>query len=407
MMNRYCRRVVLAALLLPLLHSDFASAFQLPGGSTSTALTAGAEALRDNHPAEAVQDFSSVVRLQPRFAPGFLDLGLALQQTGDLPRAKAALQKAIALMPNLRGAHLFLGITEYQSDEYAEAESALRLETQLDPKDAKAWMWLGVDQLSEGRHEAAAASLDKAYSLAPDDTDILYHRGRAHFLVSQDSYEKMFRVDPNSFRVHEVLGQADAAASRTEDAINEYQLALKSAPHEIGLHEALGDLYWTEYKMQLAEPEYLDELGVDPDSVTANYKLGGLRVISGNPSGAIQPLEQAIRLDPTFEKAVYYLGRAYADMGQDDKAIPWLKKAIADSDDKTLKALAWYQLTRIYRLRQQTAEADAALAQFRILRSAIDAKENAKRTTQDGQGRNLPHPEQLPPANASGEDTHR
>ncbi len=33
-------------------------------------------------------------------------------------------------------------------------------------------------------------------------SDILYHRGRARLLVSKDSYAEMFKVDPQSWRVH-------------------------------------------------------------------------------------------------------------------------------------------------------------------------------------------------------------
>jgi tetratricopeptide (TPR) repeat protein len=167
----------------------------------------------------------------------------------------------------------------------------------------------------------------------------------------------------------------------------------------------LGDLYWTEYKIPLAEPQYLAELSVDPNSVAANYKLGGLRVIEGNPSGAIAPLQQALSLDPTFYKAIYYLGRAYADMGRDNDALLYLKRATTAPNDSSLKALAWYQLTRLYRREGHTDEAGIALEQFKTLRSQIDSAENARRTALTRPSTDLPLPEQLPPANTTGEDT--
>jgi tetratricopeptide (TPR) repeat protein len=396
-----------AALLFCLLPGAAALTAQAPGSTenagSEAALAAGAQALRSGDASKAVEEFRTATRLQPRFAEAWLNLGLALEQSGDAPEARTALEKAAALKPTLRGAHLFLGILEYQANQFDKAEAALQRETELSPKDAHAWMWLGVDELAEAHPEAAAAALDTAARLAPDDADILYHRGRAHLLVSQTSYQKMFKLDPDSFRVHEVLGQADAEADRTAEAIGEYKLALQRAPHEAGLHEALGDLYWTNGKMELAEPEYLAELKIDPNSVTANYKLGGMRVIAGNPAGAIEPLQHAIALDPAFDKAYYYLGRAYVDMGKDADGITNLERAGKAPNDETLNTLAWYQLARVYKRAHRVDDADAALSRFRALRAQLDARQEAKRTAQIQRRGDLPVLEEVPPAAATGE----
>ncbi len=63
-------------------------------------------------------------------------------------------------------------------------------------------MWLGVVNLARDHPEEAVEALDKADKLKPGDPDILYHRGRARLLVSKDSYAEMFKVDPQSWRVH-------------------------------------------------------------------------------------------------------------------------------------------------------------------------------------------------------------
>jgi tetratricopeptide (TPR) repeat protein len=376
---------------------------QRANSAAEAALADGVKALRSGDAAHAVASFTAATEAGPRFAEAWFNLGLALQQTGNAAGSQAALQKAIALKPDLRGAHLFLGIEEYQGNRFDKAEAALRQETELNPLDAKAWMWLGVNELAEAHAEDAARALDTAARLEPDDADVLYHRGRAHLLVSQGSYEKMFRLDPDSYRVHEVLAQADAEADRTADAISEYSLALQRAPREAGLHEALGDLYWTGGKMELAGPEYLEELQIDPHSVTANYKLGAMRAIAGDAPQAIEPLQRAVTLDPGFDKAYYYLGRAYIEMGRDSEGVTDLERASKAPGDETLNTLAWYQLARVYRRAHRTAEADAALAQFRQLRSQIGARQEAKRAAQIKRRGDLPVLEQVPADAADGQ----
>ena len=103
-----------------------------------------------------------------------------------------------------------------------------------------------------GQPEQAQVSLDQAGKRDPKDLDIMYHRGRAHLLVSKDAYEKMFTAKPDYWRVHQVLAQAYSEADRHSDAVIEYEMAIKAAPSEPGLHEMLGNEYWKAGEMDKA-----------------------------------------------------------------------------------------------------------------------------------------------------------
>src|SRR5260370_14189516 len=123
-------------------------------------------------------------------------------------------------------------------------------------------MWLGVVELAQEQPEEAAVALDKAAKLAPNDVDILYHRGHAHLLVSKLSYERMLHADPDSWRVRQVLAQADAAADRHMDAVSEYQAAITAAPQQPGLHEELGSESWKINKLEDTEAEHKLRIGI-------------------------------------------------------------------------------------------------------------------------------------------------
>src|SRR5215470_5242008 len=181
-----------------------------------------AEAMRNGNLDAAAEGFAAVAKEVPTFPEAHLNLGLVREEQGRHEEAIASFQKALLLNPKLRGANLFLGIAEYRLNWLDEAVPFLRKETEAYPKDAIAWMWLGVVELAREHAEDAAEALDKAARLAPDHTDILYHRGQAHLLVSKNSYERMFKVDPKSWRVHQVLGQIASEAERYNDALYEY-----------------------------------------------------------------------------------------------------------------------------------------------------------------------------------------
>src|ERR1700728_1175969 len=291
-------------------------------GEAKARFEQGNDALRKGNATDAVRDFQEFLRLQPGSAEGYFNLGLALQSAGKLDESLTALRKAASLQPGLHGVRLFTGIVNYKLNHLPAAHDDLVSETRLEPKNAAGWMWLGVVELAQNHVDAAAAALDKAAALDPNNLDILYHRARAHLLISKASYAAMFKLSPDSWRVHEVLGQADAEAFRTDDAVNEFRLALRTAPLEPGLHEELGDACWTAGKLQEADEAYSQETKIDPANAVALYKLGSLRVTRrDDTAGGVKLLERALVLDPSISDAHYYLGKGDAELGKTEQAI--------------------------------------------------------------------------------------
>jgi len=335
------------------------------------------EAMRGGHLDEAAEGFASVIAASPNFAEAYFNLGLVREEQGRNEEAISSFQKALALKPRLRGANLFLGVAEYRLNQLDEAIAAFRKETAAYPSDASAWMWLGVAELAKEQPEDAAEALDKAYRLAPDNVDILYHRGRAHLLVSKESYARMFKADPNTWRVHQVLAQADAEADRHEEAIAEYLAAIRLAPNQPGLHEELGTEYRMAGKMEEAQAALQREIEIDPHNPLARYKLGTLEVERGNGAKGKALIEAARQQNPGLREADYYLGRAEMELGNDAAAVQALKRAVATGSDPEIIEQAWYQLGMIYRRTHRMQEAEQALATFQKLKD-----EEAKRHLQ-------------------------
>ena len=337
------------------------------------------EAMRAGHLDEAGDKFAEIAKDSPSFAEAHLNLGLIREEQGRNEEAIASLQKALGLKPRLRGANLFLAIARYRLNHFDKAIAALQKETSFYPSDANAWMWLGVVQLAAENPEEAVAALDRAAKLAPDNLDILYHRGRAHLLVSKKSYEKMFQIDPHSWRVHQVLAQADAEADRHEDAIAEYQTAIQLAPNQPGLHDQLGTEFIKAGKLEPAEAEFQKELEIDPNNVLARYKLGTLQAERGEGAKGKELIQGALRQDPTIKDSSYYLGRAEMELGNYDAAADAFNRAIAASDtDPEIVQQAWYQLGISYRHLHRIEDAQKAFATFQRLKDEEAQKQQER-----------------------------
>src|SRR5882672_8685955 len=326
------------------------------------------EAMRAGNLDEAVAGFSSVVKQAPTFSEAHFNLGLAYAELGRHNEAIVSFEKALALKPKLRGANLFLGVAHYKLNQFDTALADLKKEAVAYPKDAGAWMWLGVVDLARDHPEEAAEALDKAAKLAPNDVDILYHRGRAHLLVSKNSYSRMFATDPKSWRVHQVLAQANAEADHSTDAIAEYEEAIKLAPTQPGLHEELGSEYRNAGKPQEAEAAFLQELEIDPYNVLARYKLGVLAVERNDGAQAKKLIEEALRQKPGLRHADYNLGRAEMQIGNDAVAADHFQQATKTESDPEVLQQSWFQLGIVCRRLHRMPEAQQAMATFQKLK---------------------------------------
>jgi tetratricopeptide (TPR) repeat protein len=329
---------------------------------------------------EASLAFGKATSLEPSSAKAYFNLGLARMQQGHLDDALAAFKRTLILSPKLLGANLFLGIVQYRKNDYPAAIAALKREIQIDPANSKAWMWLGVAQLGAGDASAAGVALDKAAQLSPGDVDILYHRGRAHMLVSKESYEQMYKADPDSWRVHQALAQSFVEADRLEDAANECQVALHLRPVEPGLHEELGDIYWKQNQLEKAESAFQDELKIDGESLSSMYKLGVVSLERAKPETTLALMGEVLRRAPKYLDAHYQMGRAQAQLGQVDAAIGSFAAAVADAGQTDRESLrqSYYQLAQLYRRAQRPEESRVALASFMRLKQQSDAAQAQK-----------------------------
>jgi tetratricopeptide (TPR) repeat protein len=136
----------------------------------------------------------------------------------------------------------------------------------------------------------------------------------------------MFEADPKSWRVRQVLAQANADAERHVDAIAEYEAAIKLAPKQPGLHEELGSEYRNAGKPKEAEAAFLQELEIDPYNVlrVTNWACWRWRGVTAPRRREL--IEAALRQKPGLRHADC-LGRAEMQIGNDVVAAEHFQQA--------------------------------------------------------------------------------
>jgi tetratricopeptide (TPR) repeat protein len=188
----------------------------------------------------------------------------------------------------------------------------------------------------------------------------------------------MYKLSPDSLRVHQVLAEAYAQAYRNTEAIGEFELAAKIAPRQPGLHEELGDQDWIVGKLEAAAAAYREELRIDPQNVTAMYKLGSLQVQDQNPAEGVQLLGEVIRRAPSLSDAHYYLGSGLMSLDRTLDAVHEFQLAIAANPSNDRAMSAYYKLAQIYREMHQTQAAQEAMQNFQRMRAQVKERQDMR-----------------------------
>jgi tetratricopeptide (TPR) repeat protein len=319
---------------------------------------------------EAASAYERVLAHAPKLAVAHLNLGLVRHDEHNYADSTAEFERAASLDPSLHQAYLYLGIDAYLWRHDALARKALETAARYPPQAFESNYWLGVVETRQGDFQAAAGSLQTALQLRPKDEDALFQLDEVYLQLWKSTYDRMTAVDPDSFRVHQVLAEGFVQSGDLDKAKREYTLVLQRNPHLTGIHEPLGDIARGQEHLPEALREYRAELKLDPENFRVWSKMADLLAASGDFSGAAQAAHSAIALNPNFGPPYCVLGRVAAQEGKSKEAIADFEKALELGVSDELKENAHYRLFRLLMASGQTAEANAHQAEYLRLQKA-------------------------------------
>jgi tetratricopeptide (TPR) repeat protein len=155
--------------------------------------------------------------------------------------------------------------------------------------------------LQEGlaRHniEKDSADFDAHYNLAA----MLQARGELEEAVKE--YESALRVRPRDAIVNNALGGAFLAAGRVDEAILRLGRAVKDRPDYFDAHYNLGNALASKGDFSAAAVQFRTATRLRPDDADAEANLGSALVKTGNISEAKSHYLRALRLNPSHTLA--------------------------------------------------------------------------------------------------------
>lgn len=281
-----------------------------------------------------------VIQANPKSADDVLLAGELFLNSGDAQRAVGLLERGAAMKPSARSdlllakayqrlnqpekARQYLENAKKRAPrdpevlsavagyyrELHDYKSALAALQSISRKSPEILAELGYTYALAGKRKEAADNYMRAANSSPQDMG--FQLSAAQSLISIGELKKAngyiqraAALEPNHYRVHALRGEIARLESRNEDAIREYQIALKNLPE--GAPE--GVLYPIELRMALAEMYRETQ---NDDAAAQQVNLAAAQIGTLQIEGADRP--EFLRLRAAVEMAQENYKSADADL---------------------------------------------------------------------------------------------
>jgi tetratricopeptide (TPR) repeat protein len=142
-----------------------------------------------------------------------------------------------------------------------------------------------------------------------------------------EAYSGAIALKPDSMVAHLKRGITYQARGELDEALRDLRRAAELDPTATQPLELMGDVYAALERHDRAADRYQSYVALDERSPRVLYKLGLSRYRHGSLEEAIEPVRQALSLDPAFAEAHYLLGVCLRDTGRLDAAREALEEA--------------------------------------------------------------------------------
>ena len=269
---------------------------------------------------KAIEQFQQAIDLDPNYALGYVGLAdsyLQLEQYAGapaseiMPRARAAVDRALQLDDSLSEAHATSASINQKLWRWTEAEEELKRAISLNPNYPTAHHWYAYYFYIQRQFDDATREINRAYELDPLSPVISENVANVYLLKNDlnsaiKQVQRTIELDPGFADAHYILAFAYLKAGRNEEATAEFQKAVDLS------HRA---------------STYLGNLGY-------------CYAVTGRRAEALSILKELEEKYKKGESSGQFLAGVYAGLGDKDQAFAWLEKDFQQRSGQ-LPTIAW------------------------------------------------------------------
>lgn len=302
----------------------------------------------------------------------FVKRGHAYRYLEDLKSAETAYNRALVLDDNNADAYYGIGMVQGARGDRSDAIVAFTRAITESENFADAYLSRGGTFSDLGQYEQAHRDYDEAEALDPNEP--LVNLYRAHTFMNQgdeESAREQFnlliqRIDetPEQRRNAEFYynrGFAHMRVGNSEDAINNYTLALELDPAMVGAYVNRGNMLQEQGRIEEAIDDFNKAILLAPDSPIPYYNLGNAYRQLQDYTQARDNYIKAIDRNSNYIDAYANLGLTYMATRQSELAIEAFSKAIDLGSNEpylyNFRGIAFWDLEKLDQALQNFSDA--------------------------------------------------
>jgi protein O-mannosyl-transferase len=159
----------------------------------------------------------------------------------------------------------------------------------------------------------------------------LLQEGRVDDAISD--FNAALRAKPDYAYAHNNLGLALLQEGRTDEAVPHFQKALETKPDYAAPYDNLGTILFGKGQVDAAIADLQTAVKIDPEYSEAHFNLGLVFQVKGDPDAAIAHFQRSLELKPEDPEAHRVLGTALLAKGRVADAIVQFQSALGLKPD--------------------------------------------------------------------------
>jgi Flp pilus assembly protein TadD len=157
---------------------------------------------------------------------------------------------------------------------------------------------------------------------------VLTRRQIAYWQNDETLFRHTLAVTQNNYFAHKALGTVLLSRNQTDEAIREFQAAIRLEPEDAEAHNNLGIILLNQGQVVGAAREFELAIRYKPDNAEARYNLGNILLNEGRMDEAIRQFQEALRFQPENAGARNDLGVALESVGRRNEAVKQFQEAL-------------------------------------------------------------------------------
>ena len=309
---------------------------------------------------EAIEKYEACVKISPKFAEAWYNMGLSYTHLRDFPNAIAMFEKSIEADPTIAKVWNTMGGFLLQEKRRDEAVEAFRKAIEIDYDHTNAWNNLGYIYSKENDYVEAEKAYRRVTELNPSNHEAWYMLGQMalgqnKYPIAEEAYKAATEVKSDFAWGYGGLGQVYLEQGRLDEAEAMMRKVLELKPHDPsgkkGLEMVLdrkksgrpadpGELF--QYGGRMVQEKNYDEAWAAfmdlkkliPQHYLWKFGLALVHFERGEYEDSIKLLEEVSRQDPAFYYAHLGLGEAKAKLGRWEEGKAHIMDAMKSNADQ-------------------------------------------------------------------------